>query len=91
MAQVKPATGTGTSARTVPTAAAPATAARPVFSPETLSAAEKRLASYVGPLARVLIRQAAESSGNIKELYAQLATHIDSEEERSAFLDSLPR
>ncbi|HEX4782444.1 MAG TPA: serine/threonine-protein kinase [Usitatibacter sp.] len=91
MALVKPAAGTGTSARTVPTAAAPATAARPVFSPETLSAAEKRLASYVGPLARVLIRQAAESSGNIKELYAQLATHIDSEEERSAFLDSLPR
>jgi eukaryotic-like serine/threonine-protein kinase len=45
----------------------------------------------VGPLARVLIRQAAESSVNLKELYAQLATHIDSEEERSAFLDSLPR
>ena len=42
-------------------------------------------------LARVLIRQAAESSGNLKELYAQLATHIDSEEERDAFLDSLPR
>jgi len=88
MAQVKPATSTATSAKTVPT---PAPATRQAFSPQTLAAAEKQLASYVGPLARVLIRQAAESSGNLKELYAQLATHIDSEEERSAFLDSLPR
>ena len=84
----KGATATATSVKTVPEASATA-APRPVFSPEVLATAEKRLASYVGPLARVLIRQAAESSGNVKELYAQLATHIDSEEERSAFLDSL--
>ena len=45
----------------------------------------------MGPLARVLIKQAAESPGNLKELYAQLAAHIDSDEERRAFLDSLPR
>ena len=56
-----------------------------------LELAEKSLASYVGPLARVLIKQAAERSGNIKELYAQLATHIDSEEERRDFLARLPR
>jgi serine/threonine-protein kinase len=74
--------------------AAGATAARPqatrsTFTPETLSAAEKALASYVGPLARVLIKEAAGKSGNLKELYAQLAAHIDSEEERRAFLASL--
>jgi len=90
MAQVKPAASTSTAAKTVPNPS-PAPGARPAFSPETLATAEKRLASYVGPLARVLIRQAAESSGNLKELYSQLATHIDSDEERSAFLDSLPR
>jgi eukaryotic-like serine/threonine-protein kinase len=56
-----------------------------------LSTAEKRLASYVGPLARVLIKDAAQKSGSLKELYAQLAVHIDSEEEREAFLDSLKR
>ena len=80
---------------TVPSKAAPAAPAaapaRSAFTPEVLSTAEKRLAQYVGPLARVLIRQAAESSGNLKELYAQLATHIDSEDERGDFLDSLPR
>ena len=59
------------------------------FTPEVLSTAERALASYVGPLARFLIKDAASQTGNVKELYAQLATHIDSEEERRAFLASL--
>jgi serine/threonine-protein kinase len=66
-------------------------ATRSAFTPETLATAEKQLASYVGPLARILIKQAAESSGNLKELYTQLASHIDSDEERKAFLATLPR
>ena len=70
--------------------AAPAPA-RTGFTPEVLATAERQLASYVGPLARVLIKQAAGSSGNLKELYAQLASHIDSDEERQAFLSTLPR
>jgi predicted Ser/Thr protein kinase len=81
---------------TQPLAAAPAgaTAAKPAatrhhFTPEMLAMVEKSLASYVGPLARVLIKEAAGKSGNIKELYAQLAAHIDSEEERRDFLASL--
>ena len=64
---------------------------RSAFTPEALAAAEKSLASYVGPLARVLIKEAAGKSGNLKELYAQLAAHIDSDEERRAFLASIPR
>jgi serine/threonine-protein kinase len=63
----------------------------PSFSPEVLAAAEKQLASYVGPLARVFIKEAAGQSGNIKELYKHLAAHIDEEDERRAFLASLPR
>ena len=55
------------------------------------AAAEKRLASYVGPLARLLIKDAASKTGNLKELYLSLADHIDSEEERREFLASLPR
>jgi serine/threonine-protein kinase len=89
MALVKPKVeSTAPAVKTVPAAPAPT---RSAFTPDVLSTAEKRLAQYIGPLAKVLIRRAAESSGNLKELYAQLATHIDSEEERSAFLDSLPR
>jgi serine/threonine-protein kinase len=79
------------SVATQPLAAAPAAAkaTRQHFTPEMLALVEKSLASYVGPLARVLIKDAAGKSGNIKELYAQLAAHIDSEEERRDFLASL--
>jgi serine/threonine protein kinase len=74
-------------------AAAPPSATKPPrrahFTPEMLATLEKSLASYVGPLARVLIKDAAGKSGDLKELYAQLAAHIDSEEERRAFLASL--
>jgi serine/threonine-protein kinase len=61
------------------------------FSPEVLAQAEKRLASYVGPLAKVLIKDAVGKSSNLKELYSQLATHIDEEDERRDFLAALPR
>ena len=87
-----------TAARTQPVAAPAqtqaskaASATRTAFTPEVLEKAEKQLASYVGPLARVLIKDAAGKSGNLKELYTQLAAHIDSEEERRDFLASLPR
>jgi serine/threonine-protein kinase len=74
-----------------PAAAKPsATAgARTTFTPEMLAEAEKKLATYVGPLARLLIKEAAGKSGNLKELYTQLAQHIDEEDERRAFLSSL--
>jgi serine/threonine-protein kinase len=66
-----------------------AAATRSSFTPEVLSTAERRLASYVGPLARVLIKEAAVSSVNLKELYFKLAEHIDSEDERRDFLATL--
>jgi serine/threonine protein kinase len=70
-------------------ASRPAPSAAATFKPEVLAAAEKKLASYVGPLARILIRDAANSSGDIKQLYKALAAHIDSEEERREFLRSV--
>jgi serine/threonine-protein kinase len=56
------------------------------LSPADLAKAEQQLASYVGPLARILIKDAVTKSGNLRELYVQLAEHIDSEDERKAFL-----
>ncbi|MGZ5034650.1 MAG: serine/threonine protein kinase [Usitatibacter sp.] len=73
------------------TAAHEAQMTRSGFTPEVLATAEKRLASYVGPLARILIKEAAGQTGSLKELYTALASHIDSEDERRAFLASLPR
>jgi serine/threonine-protein kinase len=72
-------------------APAPKAAAPQGFSPEVLATAEKRLASYVGPLAKLLIKDAATQTSDLKELYRALAAHIDSEEERRDFLASLPR
>ena len=93
IAKVKSATEA--QAKTQPAAATAvkpqAAATKTVFTPETLATAEKRLASYVGPLARVLIKEAAGKSGNLKELYVQLAAHIDSEDERRDFLASIGR
>ncbi|HRF11286.1 MAG: serine/threonine-protein kinase [Candidatus Accumulibacter phosphatis] len=60
-----------------------------VFDPATLAAAEKRLAQYVGPLARVLIKRAMNDSGDVQELYRKLSEQIDSEPERAAFLKGL--
>jgi serine/threonine protein kinase len=91
MAQVKVQTAPDASAEASAASKAAAEATRTGFTPEVLEMAEKRLASYVGPLARVLIKDAAGKSGNLKELYAQLAAHIDSEDERRDFLASLPR
>ena len=90
IAKVKSDAGTGAT-KTVPAPASKAQATRSAFTPEVLAAAERCLASYVGPLARVLIKEAAGQSGNLKELYTQLASHIDSDEERRAFLATLPR
>ena len=65
--------------------------ARPgfAFDADTLARAERQLAQYVGPLAKLLIKRAASDSGNVAELYRKLAEHIDSESMRKAFLDSV--
>jgi len=60
-----------------------------VFDPATLAAAEKRLAHYIGPLAKVLIKRAADDSGDVSELYNKLAEHIDANDERVAFISTL--
>jgi serine/threonine-protein kinase len=92
MATVKTGAGHAATVPNAPAASKPAAGgAKTALTPEALAIAEKRLASYVGPLARVLIKEAAGKSGNLKELYAQLADHIDSEDERRDFLASLPR
>jgi eukaryotic-like serine/threonine-protein kinase len=92
MKSVKPAAAPAAAVdKTLVTGRVPAAPAAATFTPEVLASAEKALASYVGPLARLLIKDAASKSGNVKELYAQLATHIDSEDERRAFLATLGR
>jgi len=55
-------------------------------SPEALAAAEERLARHVGPIARVLVAQAAREAGDVAALAERLAGHIGDPAARKAFL-----
>jgi serine/threonine-protein kinase len=50
-----------------------------------LATAERQLVRLVGPMARVLVRQAARKAQDARELYALLAEHIDDPQERTRF------
>jgi hypothetical protein len=49
---------------------------------------EAQLALHVGPVARVLVRRAAQTAGSADELTARLATEIDSEPRRQQFISA---
>ena len=55
------------------------------FSPEILAEAEQRLAQYLGPVARVVVKRAAGNACDEAELYRLLAAQIEDAEERKAF------
>jgi len=62
----------------------------PANPPDTAArdAIEATLAQYVGPIARVLLKQQLENFHSMPELYHSLANHISDEAERAAFLNS---
>jgi len=56
---------------------------------EMVQRAERALAMQVGPLARVLVRRAAETARNGKEFLSALEREIDSDEKRQRFLQAM--
>ncbi len=67
------------------TRVAPVAAAEGQLGAETLQALEQKLASHVGPIARVLVRTAAGRSRSVDDLCAQLALSITDQAERAQF------
>lgn len=67
-------------------AAQPAPEARNALPAQVLADAERRLTGYIGPIAKVLVRQAGIWATSEAELYAELATHLPTEAERTSFL-----
>jgi hypothetical protein len=65
-------------------------AARQAFSPQAalLDQIERRLAHYIGPVARHLVRRAAATAADFDDLTRMLAAEIDSEPDRRAFISS---
>lgn len=58
----------------------------PSWDPVVLKAIEQCLAIHLGPLAKVLVRRAAQKTSEREELYRLLASELSSSEEEDAFL-----
>jgi eukaryotic-like serine/threonine-protein kinase len=59
------------------------------YQPEQLSDISQKLATYVGPIASVLVKRASSSSNNLRELCDHVAAEIESDEARQKFLASV--
>jgi hypothetical protein len=57
---------------------------------EMLKQAEDLLATYIGPLAKVLVHREAKNTATIAELYVALACHLSLPEEKDQFLLQTP-
>lgn len=60
------------------------------FDQATLELARQNLAVYLGPIAKVLVKQAATKARTSQELYQRLAEHIPAAADRAAFLKRAP-
>jgi eukaryotic-like serine/threonine-protein kinase len=56
------------------------------WSRDQLAEIERQLLPIVGPMARILVREAAATTGNRQEVYRLLADHLRTPEERQQFL-----
>ena len=59
-----------------------------VFDDATLTTAERRLVRHIGPMARILVRQAAAQAHDARELYDLLGHHIDDAQARAKFMQA---
>jgi serine/threonine protein kinase len=58
--------------------------------PAVLETARKKLAAYIGPVAKIIVGQAANRARSIEDLYQILGTEISSAQDREKFLRSRP-
>jgi serine/threonine-protein kinase len=66
-----------------------AAAVRAQFPPEQLSEIALKLATYVGPIANILVKRASSNTRDLKSLVHEVAGEIESEEGRKKFLASM--
>lgn len=61
----------------------------PAWPVEILEMAQKQLAQHIGPLASMLVKQAAQQAADVQQLYQILANHISEVEEQRQFLQAV--
>ncbi|HTJ57173.1 MAG TPA: toll/interleukin-1 receptor domain-containing protein [Devosiaceae bacterium] len=88
-AAVQPASQPAPSREEVPVAAAPMTS--PIFSRDELESTRAALAVYLGPIADVLVRKAANEARSVNDLHKRLAMHIPKPDEQAAFQQKVRR
>jgi eukaryotic-like serine/threonine-protein kinase len=71
--------------------AGPAVVDASVHSDADLDRASKALATFIGPIAQILVRRAAAESRTLNDLYRTLAQEISSAANREQFLAGMPR
>ena len=75
----------------VPTTGAPGTQLAPPtgWDPQALSRIERALASHVGPMAKLMVRDAARHCADLGSLATAVSQHIAEEGQRARFLDQV--
>jgi serine/threonine-protein kinase len=61
------------------------------FDQATLDAATKELATYIGPIAKIIVNRAARRGGSRRQFYEALAEEISTPADRARFLTKLSR
>jgi serine/threonine-protein kinase len=64
-------------------------AAKAPLTPEAIDAAQRKLAAYVGPIAKVVVKKAAAQATNSRHFYQLLAESLGTEAERVRFLQEV--
>jgi serine/threonine-protein kinase len=86
--QLGPESGEDTQSATAD-AATPVPARRVEFAPALIESSKKQLASYIGPLAKVMVERAAKKAASVDEFLTLLSSEIPSASDRQKFLASL--
>lgn len=71
-----------------PVGVAPAPVREPEFSQKDLRYLETQLASYLGPVAKFLVSQAAKQTSSTEELVALLSNELKSDREKNSFREN---
>jgi class 3 adenylate cyclase len=80
----------GSSNQAVASGTGPPTRAQ-ALSPDVVAKATERLAAHLGPVAKVIVRKAAEQATDARDLYERLAQHIDNPAHREQFMAAGPK
>ena len=80
----------GSSNRVAASVTEPPTRAQ-ALSPDIVAKAAERLAAYLGPVAKVIVRKAAEQATDARDLHERIAQHIDDPRRREQFIAASPK